>query len=200
MAPRSGIFYGAFRATDGSDRWAGHRSRHRAVNLAQLSTNTAEYAPLQALATILTPVVIVTSSAILANGMLTMYASVNDRMRAMVAERLEILGPDLRPPQGARDTERMRELDRQLPVLLHRHRLLRDAVWLTYLAIATVVASMFLVAIAVTTGESWVATAALWVLLCGSVLVAGGLLQTLRAVRRSDDAVDGEVRRVLGLD
>lgn len=159
----------------------------------------AEYAPLKALATILTPVVIVTSSAILANGMLAMYASVNDRMRAMVAERLTILGPDLQPPQGARDAERLKELDRQLPALLHRHRLLRDATFLTYVAIVTIVASMFLVAISVTTGESWVATAALWVLLCGSLLVAGGLLQTVRAVRRSDAAVDGEVRRVLEL-
>ncbi len=181
------------------DRPPARQVRLGAVNVAQFSTGGAEYAPLQALATILTPVVIVTSSAILANGMLTMYASVNDRMRAMAVERLDILGPDLQAPQRAGAVERLRELDRQLPELLRRHRLLRDALFLTYVAIVTIVASMFLVAISVTGDEAWVATAALWVLLCGSLLLAGGLLQTVRAVRKSDEAVEGEVRRVLGL-
>lgn len=169
------------------------------MTLPTVAAAPVNFAPLQALATILTPVVIVTSSAIMANGVLTMYGSVNDRMRAMVAERLRILGPDLAAPTRAGDVERLRELDLQLPMLLHRHRLLRDAVLLIYLAIVTIVASMFLVAIAVTASEPWVATAALWVLLGGSVLVAGGLLQTVRAVRKSDNAVHGEVRRVLEL-
>jgi hypothetical protein len=120
-------------------------------------------------------------------------------MRAMVGERLELVGPDLIRPRGARDAERLDEIDRQLPRLLRRHRLLRDAVLLTYTAIVAVVASMFLVAIAETADEAWVATAALWVLLAGTVVLAGGLFQTVRAVRSSDDAVAGEVHRVLGI-
>jgi hypothetical protein len=162
-------------------------------------TAATDFASLRAIGTILTPVVIVTSAAILVNGVLSMYASVNDRMRAMVVERLELLGPDLLRPQGGRAGERLDELDRQLPRLLRRHRLLRDAALLVYLAIAAVVASMFLVAIAETVTAAWVATAALWVLLAGTLVLAGGLLQTVRAVRSSDDAVVAEVRRVLDL-
>jgi hypothetical protein len=37
------------------------------------------------------PVVLITTAAILSGALLTMYASVNDRMRAMDRERLEIL-------------------------------------------------------------------------------------------------------------
>jgi hypothetical protein len=160
---------------------------------------TAEFAPLRAVGIILAPVVVVTSAAIVANGVLSMYGSVNDRMRAMAAERLELLGPDLTAPHTPRVAERLNELDRQLPKLLHRHRLLRDAVLLIYAAIVVVVIAMFLVAVAVTANAAWSATAALWVLLTGTVVLAGGLVETLRSVRSSDDAVDAEVRRVLEL-
>jgi hypothetical protein len=161
--------------------------------------SAVEFAPLRAVGTILAPVVLVTSSAILANGVLGMYASVNDRMRAMVAERLDLLGPDLTGPQERRAAERLDELDRQLPRLLHRHRLLRDAVLLIYTAIVVVVISMFFVAVAVTATIAWAATTALWVLLAGTVVLAAGLLETLRAVHNSDDAIDAEVGRVLVL-
>jgi hypothetical protein len=56
-----------------------------------------------------------------------------------------------------------------------------------------------LVAIAVTARTAWVATAALWMLLAGTVALAGGLVEMLLAVRNSDDAVDVEARRVLAL-
>jgi hypothetical protein len=130
---------------------------------------------------------------------LSVYASVNDRMRAMVGERFALLGPDLRGPAAARDSERLDEIDRQLPLLLRRHRLLRDAVLLTYTAIVGVVASMFLVAVAVTANAAWVATAALWVLLVSTIVLSGALIQTVRAVRRSDDAVTIEVTRALAV-
>ena len=158
-----------------------------------------DFAPFQAIGVIQAPVVLVTSSAIVANGVLSLYGSVNDRMRAMVGELLELLGPDLAPPQGPRSNERLDELDRQLTRLLRRHRVLRDAVLLTYMAIVILMASMFLVAVAVTATWAWAASAALWVLLAGTVVLVGGLVQTVRAVHSSNDAVDAEVRRVLSL-
>src|SRR5208282_6326966 len=83
------------------------------------------------------PVVLITTGAILSGALLTMYGSVNDRMRAMDRERLDILtgtaGALLSaaevPPAGR---ERLTQLDTQLPMLLRRHRLLHNAVLLIY--------------------------------------------------------------------
>lgn len=46
---------------------------------------------ISAIQAMLAPVVLMTTSAILAGGMQTMYAEVNDRMRAMTAEKLSRL-------------------------------------------------------------------------------------------------------------
>ena len=47
-----------------------------------------------AISAMVAPVVLVTTSALLSNGLLAVYASVNDRMREMTSERLALLsGP-----------------------------------------------------------------------------------------------------------
>ena len=104
------------------------------------------------------PVVLITTAAILSGGPLTIYGSVNDRMRAMDHERLEILtgaeGTLLSavevPPSGR---ERLTQIDTQLPKLLRRHRLLHNAILLIYAGVAVLVLSVITIAIAVT--ASW---------------------------------------------
>ena len=101
------------------------------------------------------PVVLITTAAILSGGLLTIYGSVNDRMRAMDHERLEILtgaeGMLLSaaevPPSGR---ERLTQIDTQLPKLLRRHHLLHDAILLIYTGVAVLVLSVIAIAIAVT--------------------------------------------------
>lgn len=159
---------------------------------------------IQAVNDILAPVVLVTSAAILAGGMLTMYGTVNDRMRTMTAERLRLItatdGGMTRPEAlPASQRERVAEIDRQLPLLLHRHQRIRDALVFTYLAVAVLVASMFLIAIGVTAEQPWVSSAALWIMLAATFLLTLALTQVVRAVWASNDAVDYEVREVLGL-
>src|SRR5215471_11407624 len=93
------------------------------------------------------PVVLITTAAILSGALLSMYGSVNDRMRAMDHERLQILtradGTLLSvaevPPSGR---ERLTQIDTQLPKLLRRHRLLHDAVLLIYAGVAVLVLSV----------------------------------------------------------
>ena len=83
------------------------------------------------------PVVLITTGGMITNGLLAMYGAVNDRMREMTAERLEILtGPDgnLRdagsvPSAGQ---ERLTQIKAQLPLMVRRHRLVRDAVLTIY--------------------------------------------------------------------
>ena len=75
------------------------------------------------------PVVMVTACALLINGILQQYASINDRLRLMARERLELWHPreaEQATPMTARDafiTERLEQIDTQLPQLLQRHHL-----------------------------------------------------------------------------
>jgi hypothetical protein len=150
------------------------------------------------------PVVLITTAAILSAALLTMYGSVNDRMRAMDHERLTLLTAadgtllstaDLRP--GGR--ERLTQIDTQLPMLLRRHRLLHDAVLLIYAGVAVLVLSVVTIAIAVTERSDPAGTAALALVLAGTVMLLGGLLLAARSIIISTSAVDYEVRRTLSL-
>jgi hypothetical protein len=142
-------------------------------------------------------------AAIVAGGILTMYAAVNDRMRAMTAEGLSRLTDDCGElaaasarPSAAQ--ERLRLIDAQLPRLVPRHRL-HNALFLIYTAILFVVVAMVLVAIAVTVPAGGVGIAARVFLLVATVTLMGGLVLVAQSVRESVDAVDYEVDDVLKL-
>jgi hypothetical protein len=149
------------------------------------------------------PVVLITTAAILSGALLTMYGSVNDRMRAMDHERLEILtGADgtlsvARVPPNGR--ERLTQIDKQLPMLLRRHRLLHNAVLLIYAGVAVLVLSVITIGVAVTASSGAAGTAALALVLAGTVTLLGGLVFAARSIVISADAIDYEVHRTLSL-
>jgi hypothetical protein len=159
---------------------------------------------IQAIQAMLAPVVLMTTAAIVAGGILTMYAAVNDRMRAMTAERLsrltddrgELAAASARPSAAQ---QRLRLIDAQLPRLVRRHRRLHNALFLIYTAILFVVVAMVLVAIAVTVPAGGVGIAALVFLLVATATLMGGLVLVAQSVRESVDAVDYEVDEVLKL-
>ena len=150
------------------------------------------------------PVVLITAAGILSGALLTMYGSVNDRMRAMDRERLDIftgaagslLSAAEVPPAGR---ERLTQLDAQLPMLLRRHRLLHNAVLLIYAGVAVLVLSVIAIGVAVTGSSGAAGTAALALVLAGTVMLLGGLLFAARSIMISMNAIDYEVRRALSL-
>ncbi len=150
------------------------------------------------------PVVLITTAAILSGALLAMYGSVNDRMRAMDRERLDILtgtagtllSAAVVPPAGR---ERLIQIDHQLPMLLRRHRLLHNAILLIYTGVAVLVLSVITIAVAVTASSGAAGTAALVLVLAGTVTLLGGLLFAARSIMISMDAIDYEVRRALSL-
>jgi hypothetical protein len=157
-----------------------------------------------AIQAMLAPTVLMTTAAILAGGVQTMYAAVNDRMRAMTAEKLSRLtGTDsaLTRESGlpAATSERVAEIDAQLPLLLTRHRVLHNALQLLYAAVLTIVVAMILIAISITVPAPAVGDVALIVLLIATVVLLLGLLSVARSVYRSANAIDYEVERVLRL-
>ena len=150
------------------------------------------------------PVVLITSAALLFGALLAMYTSINDRMRGMTRERREILTE----PTGtvlssasvlASGRERLTQIDTQLPMLLRRHRLLHDAVFLIVAGVAVLVLSVVAIAVAVTNRSGPVGTVALVLVVAGTVTILGGLLIATRSIMISAEAIDYEVKSSLTL-
>jgi hypothetical protein len=150
------------------------------------------------------PGVLITTAAILSGALLAMYGSVNDRMRAMDRERLETLTGAGGTLLSAADVpasgrERLTQIDAQLPLLLRRHRLIRDAVLLIFAAVAVLVLGVIVIAVAVTNRSGAAGTVALVLVLAGTVTLLGGLLLAARSIMISAEAIDYEVQRSLSL-
>ena len=159
----------------------------------------------QAIQTILAPVLIVTSCAILTGGMLALYGATNDRMRALARERLDLLhtaGGEFAHAIAAADTyavERLNEIDRQLPELLDRHKRIHDAILIEYCSILLLVACMFVIAVSYATRSSAVANVALILFLCGIAVMLAGVGVMAREIWLSHSTIAYEVERVLKL-
>lgn len=140
---------------------------------------------------ILAPVVMVNATAQVLNGVLAYYAGLNDRMRRLARERLELLRGNPDPFMA----ERLREIDTQLPDMLHRHHLTRNAILYMSISIGLYVLTMLLIALAAF-GASWVETLALIVFLLSTLSMLIGICFKVLEIRSSHRAVEFEVRRV----
>ena len=108
---------------------------------------------------ILAPAVMVTTCAILLGGMQGHYAAVNDRLRAMARERLDLLlglGQSSNPEAFV--SERLEQIDHQLPDILRRHKRIRDTVLLVNCAVLVYLLSMVVIAAAVMTASAWLSS------------------------------------------
>lgn len=153
---------------------------------------------------IVAPVVMVTSCALVLNGLLQRYGAINDRLRDMARERFDLLrtgGGDLASftPKDPFVAERLQQIDTQMPLLLRRHKQIHDAVLTVYSAILVLVLCMFVIALAAILNAPWIALAALIIFLAGTSILLLGLLITMNEVRASHTAVEYEAQRVLYL-
>jgi hypothetical protein len=152
----------------------------------------------------LAPVVMITSCAILLNGILTRYESVSARMRAMHHERLELLeglghtSTSGMPTVGL-STQRIHEIELQLPKLLLRHKLIHNAVLSENASIVLFVTSMFIIALAVLTNSQNIATVALLIFLIGTATLLVGVILTTLELSRSQREVAYEIQDGLKL-
>jgi hypothetical protein len=160
-----------------------------------------------AISAMVAPVVLLTTGALLANGLLVVYSAVNDRMREMTRERQEIRrGADRTDGAGrqqvhATDQERLAEIQVQLPMMLRRHHLIRNAVLVIYAGIAVLGLSIIFIAVAVGLDSEDIGRAALGLVLAGTVVILTGLFLAGLSLARSADAVTYAVEqaRRLGL-
>src|SRR6201987_3716529 len=146
---------------------------------------------------ILAPVGMISACGILLSGMLSPYASINDRIRKLPGERLQL--SQLRPAAGheAFAGERLVEIDHQVPMLIARHRQVHHAILLANTAVAILVLSMFVVAATALSHSSAVGTVALFVFLAGTAALLGSAAFMGLEVRSSHQSVSYEAMRAI---
>lgn len=153
-----------------------------------------------AISAMVAPVVLITASSIFANGLHAMYVNLYNHLRTLTHERLDVLADDqgaLRSPADLSDIgrERLHQLDRQLPHMLHRLRVLRDAALAIYVSVGFQVLAVIAIGIAVVQdSESWGAVA-LGLVLAGTVVLLAGLVLSGRFIAKSSDAITYAVQR-----
>lgn len=160
-----------------------------------VSMNAADVA--KTIQLIIAPVVLVTACAIIQGGVLGRFMHVGQRMRSLANERLEQLHTG--KMEDAFSLERLQEIDRQIPLLKQRHRLLQKAVLLIYSAISIFLISMFAIALSVVLNSGEAATLALLCFLFGTSLLLAGVVFTGQEIRMSHYAICYEVDRIASL-
>jgi hypothetical protein len=146
------------------------------------------------------PVVLLTVGGLVSNGLLTVYGAINDRMREMTRERIELLtGPageklDVATVPEMR-RERLAEIKVQLPLLLRRHKLTRLSVLVIYAAIAVLGLSIMVIAIAVGQADEVAGRVALGLVLAGTVIMLLGIGVAALSLAKSADAIIYAVER-----
>jgi Protein of unknown function (DUF2721) len=153
-----------------------------------------------AISAMVAPVVLLTVGGLLSNGLLTVYSSVNDRLREMTRERIEILtGPAGEKLEAAdvpvMSRERLEEIKVQLPLILRRHQLTRLAVFTIYLAISVLGFSIVVIAIAVGLHSETAGRVALGLVLGGTIIMLLGIGVAALSLAKSADAISYAIRR-----
>jgi alanine-alpha-ketoisovalerate/valine-pyruvate aminotransferase len=147
---------------------------------------------------IIAPVVLITACALIQNAILMRYAAVGQYMRSLALERLQLL----RSNQMADPfyLERLQEIDRQIPLLIQRHRLLQKNVLLIYGSIAIFLVNMFAIALTVIIGSDAASTCALMLFLFGTGVLLASIFLTTLEIRMSHRAICYEVNRIAMLE
>ncbi len=146
---------------------------------------------------IIAPVVMVSACAILLTGLLSRYAVINDRMRLMARERLDLLGASDRDNPLKRD--RLKIIDSQLPLLLQHHWLAHQSVLVVYLAVTIFILDMLAIALAAVAYMDWVGIAILALFVLGMAALFAGMIFMVREILTSHKAVHYEIMETLKL-
>jgi hypothetical protein len=94
---------------------------------------------IEAIQAILAPAVLISACGLLLLSMQNKYGRINDRIRTLLRERLDLLAE----PENQFTLARLEAIDRQLPELLQRNRLQHDAVLALFWAVILFVIDLF---------------------------------------------------------
>jgi hypothetical protein len=153
----------------------------------------------RAIQLIVAPVVMVSACAILASGFLSRYAAINDRLRLMARDRIDLLqalnqGSGNAP--GDLSSTRLKVIDVQIPILITHHWLVHNAIFALYLAIAIFLGDMVTIAASAFLSLDFFAYAALVIFLFGVASMLVSVVMAVREVRTSHRALYFELMQV----
>jgi hypothetical protein len=148
---------------------------------------------------ILAPVVMVTACGLLLSGMLAHYTAINARIRSLASERLRLALVAPAPGDGEFASERLTQIDHQVPMLVRRHRLVHHAILLANTAGVTLILSMFIIGAAALADSGALGTAALCVFLTGTACLMASAGFMAVEVRSSHASVAYEAARIAAL-
>jgi Protein of unknown function (DUF2721) len=141
--------------------------------------------PLKIVATAVTPVVMVSATAILISGTNARYISISDRIRALSRE--------FRQPGTS--TERQLNIRRQMVIFDRRLHLVSWAARAPYAAVACFVVMALLISLSVS--RTILLGATPWMFLVGLVLITGAIVLQLLELQQSNRTIDLESSDVL---
>jgi len=153
----------------------------------------------KAIQLILAPVVMVSACAILLGSLQARYGAINDRLRSLVRERLDLLQASASVSSPSLADERLTQIDTQIPLLLAHHSLAYHAVLTVYCAAFAFILDMFVIAFGVATNTDLIATVVLLLFLLGVALLLIGAVFMVLEVSTSRRALYYEVHRVAAL-
>src|SRR5258708_40297915 len=145
---------------------------------------------------ILAPVVMVSACAILLGSLQARYGAINDRLRVIARERLELLQNDRPSMVASLANERLTQLDTQIPLLLAHHKLAHHAVLTVYCAVVVFVVDMFVIALGAIINLDLVATLVLLLFLLGIGLLLIAAVFAVIEVSTSQRALYYEEKRI----
>lgn len=150
---------------------------------------------IRAIEAMISPVILVTASAVVGAGLLNAFGLVNERLHSMTRERIDLrTGED---SQLAR--ERIAEIDMQLDWLLDRHWLLSRAVQFAYAAPVPLVLSVIVIAVGVSAHSEGLGVAAEVLVAAGALTLLASLCYAARSSIRSEKSMNREVGRARSL-
>lgn len=157
-----------------------------------------------AISDMVAPVVLLTVGAMMSNGLITIYSDIDNRMRDMTRERLEIR----RGPAGqvlntdsvpAIDQERLSEIGVQPPMLARRHELTRLSVLTIYGALVVLGVSIVVIGLAIVLGDEIAGQIALGLVLAGTIVELLGMGAAAMSLAKSADAITYAMERTTEL-
>ncbi|MFN0071055.1 MAG: DUF2721 domain-containing protein [Chloroflexota bacterium] len=143
---------------------------------------------------ILAPVVMVSGCALIANGLLTRYGAINERLRLLARENVTLLGQI--ESLGPVERERLLELTTLRPEISSRHAIAHLAVVAIYGAMLLFIACMFVIAGASVVMDNWLAGLALGVFLAATAVLFAGVSLAALEVHRAHWSTQFEADRV----
>jgi hypothetical protein len=129
---------------------------------------------------IIAPAVTLTACCIFTNGLLAHYASIGERLRVVVRERVDLLREtEAAQRSGLIVRERLEDIDHQIPNLLRHHLFVRNSLAGTFIAMAFYILDMFVIAFSIISNQTGLYGAMLAVFLLGVASQLAGVLYSV---------------------